>query len=313
MHEKGTAMANRVGRNEPCPCGSDKKYKRCCWGKSFDYVENDEGEIHREIPMSNELADVFKEQEQHFIDTFGRKPGPGDKVFFDAPPLEHMEHEMVQAMQEAGMRPDFVYAFIKTNGLLVTEDNRSLIPEKDLQEWEAALDEYHDRYGEVLAIRLPWTKSEIKGKLIRDVCDSPRTTKFFADYRKFVLTDPDTRKYYTRIVTAGLSGVPFDELDSFSEEQLGNLKIGDFAESLLRVLSLAQQAVRGMDAVTAFEFSLFADDFVTAMKEKMNVAKDERIVEGLDAVRMASIGLFFIAMNQHFGFDEVPERPRKSP
>lgn len=21
----------RVGRNEPCPCGSGKKYKRCCW------------------------------------------------------------------------------------------------------------------------------------------------------------------------------------------------------------------------------------------------------------------------------------------
>jgi uncharacterized protein YecA (UPF0149 family) len=22
--------ASRVGRNEPCPCGSGKKYKRCC-------------------------------------------------------------------------------------------------------------------------------------------------------------------------------------------------------------------------------------------------------------------------------------------
>lgn len=23
----------KVGRNEPCPCGSGKKYKKCCWGK----------------------------------------------------------------------------------------------------------------------------------------------------------------------------------------------------------------------------------------------------------------------------------------
>ena len=23
----------KVGRNEPCPCGSGKKYKRCCEGK----------------------------------------------------------------------------------------------------------------------------------------------------------------------------------------------------------------------------------------------------------------------------------------
>lgn len=24
----------RVGRNEPCPCGSGKKYKRCCIGRT---------------------------------------------------------------------------------------------------------------------------------------------------------------------------------------------------------------------------------------------------------------------------------------
>jgi uncharacterized protein YecA (UPF0149 family) len=24
------AAENRIGRNQPCPCGSGKKYKRCC-------------------------------------------------------------------------------------------------------------------------------------------------------------------------------------------------------------------------------------------------------------------------------------------
>jgi uncharacterized protein YecA (UPF0149 family) len=24
--------SNKIGRNEPCPCGSGKKYKRCCNG-----------------------------------------------------------------------------------------------------------------------------------------------------------------------------------------------------------------------------------------------------------------------------------------
>ena len=32
--EQGTArrqaVSNKVGRNEPCPCGSGKKYKNCC-------------------------------------------------------------------------------------------------------------------------------------------------------------------------------------------------------------------------------------------------------------------------------------------
>lgn len=23
----------KAGRNDPCPCGSGKKFKRCCWGE----------------------------------------------------------------------------------------------------------------------------------------------------------------------------------------------------------------------------------------------------------------------------------------
>jgi hypothetical protein len=26
----------KVGPNEPCPCGSEKKYKKCCWLKDRD-------------------------------------------------------------------------------------------------------------------------------------------------------------------------------------------------------------------------------------------------------------------------------------
>ena len=29
---EATATAPEVGRNEPCPCGSGKKYKKCCGG-----------------------------------------------------------------------------------------------------------------------------------------------------------------------------------------------------------------------------------------------------------------------------------------
>jgi len=31
---RGPARAPRVGRNEPCPCGSGRKYKRCCLGSA---------------------------------------------------------------------------------------------------------------------------------------------------------------------------------------------------------------------------------------------------------------------------------------
>ncbi|MFN4197385.1 MAG: SEC-C metal-binding domain-containing protein, partial [Caldimicrobium sp.] len=26
-------VGGKVGRNDPCPCGSGKKYKKCCWPK----------------------------------------------------------------------------------------------------------------------------------------------------------------------------------------------------------------------------------------------------------------------------------------
>jgi uncharacterized protein YecA (UPF0149 family) len=28
--EKTTRASPKIGRNEPCPCGSGKKYKKCC-------------------------------------------------------------------------------------------------------------------------------------------------------------------------------------------------------------------------------------------------------------------------------------------
>jgi uncharacterized protein YecA (UPF0149 family) len=30
---RGGGKSRKVGRNDPCPCGSGKKYKKCCLGK----------------------------------------------------------------------------------------------------------------------------------------------------------------------------------------------------------------------------------------------------------------------------------------
>jgi uncharacterized protein YecA (UPF0149 family) len=30
LHRSSAARTAKVGRNEPCPCGSGKKYKKCC-------------------------------------------------------------------------------------------------------------------------------------------------------------------------------------------------------------------------------------------------------------------------------------------
>jgi len=130
-----------VSRNAHCPCGSGKRYKHCCYGKGFDYEEDDDGTIFKSISVSQEMVELLEEQRQKFIQKYGREPGPHDPVFFDMPHPEQVEHMTVQAMKEAGLDPAFIYAYEKT-GRVVTEDNLHLLSEADLAEWDAAIEEY---------------------------------------------------------------------------------------------------------------------------------------------------------------------------
>jgi hypothetical protein len=136
----------KLSRNAPCPCGSGKKYKHCCYGKNFEWQADEQGHLYKSVPLSGEMMDLLKHQRQKFLDLYGREPGPGDKVFFDAPPLEHVEHQIVEAMKAAGFDPAFIYAYEKT-GRLVTEQNQHLLSDADLAEWQAAIDEYQAKEG----------------------------------------------------------------------------------------------------------------------------------------------------------------------
>jgi hypothetical protein len=134
----------RVSRNAPCPCGSGKKYKHCCWGKGFAWTVAEAGQIARTVPLSEEAGAILEQQRQKFRQRFGRDLGPEDLLFFDAPPLEQVEHQLVEAMKRAGLDPAFIYAFEQT-GLLVSADNQHLIPEADLAQWHAAVAHYRSR------------------------------------------------------------------------------------------------------------------------------------------------------------------------
>ena len=145
--EQNQPTRRRLGEDQPCPCDSGKTYGHCCSAKEFDYLTDEDGNIFKSIPLPPELAAALEEQKQKFIREHGREPGPGDEVFFDLPPFEHVEHEMVEDMKAAGIDPALIYAFEKT-GLLVTEANEHLIADKDLAEWEAAIEEYRAKHGE---------------------------------------------------------------------------------------------------------------------------------------------------------------------
>lgn len=134
----------KISPNDPCPCGSGKKYNECCWEKGFDWEEDEEGNLFKSIPMSPEVADVLQEQRRKFIEEHGREPGPDDLLFPNLPHSEHLEHIMVEEMKAAGIDPAIIYAFEKT-GRLVTEDNQHLLSDDDIVEWDEAIEEYEAR------------------------------------------------------------------------------------------------------------------------------------------------------------------------
>ena len=121
---------HKLSRNAACPCGSGQKYKHCCWGKGFAWTQDEQGQLLREVPLPDEALPLLEEQRRKFQQQFGRDPGPDDLLFFDAPPLEQVEHQLAQAMRRAGLDPALIHAFEQT-GLLVTEDNQHLLAEQD--------------------------------------------------------------------------------------------------------------------------------------------------------------------------------------
>ena len=135
----------KLSGNAPCPCGSGKKCKHCCWDKGFEWVEDEAGTVYRSTPMTPEVREALEQLRQAFVARHGREPGPDDPLLPNLPHPEHLEAMMVEDMKAAGLDPAFIYAFERT-GLLVTEQNQHLIPEKDLQAWDDAIREYEEKH-----------------------------------------------------------------------------------------------------------------------------------------------------------------------
>ncbi|MBL9080895.1 MAG: SEC-C domain-containing protein [Planctomycetales bacterium] len=138
-------MSKKLSRNAPCPCGSGKKYKHCCIDKDFDWMEDDDGLISRRVPISDEAAELLDSLLDHQRAVLGREP---DLIFQGAPPFEHIEHLMVEAMKKSGVDPALIHAYEKT-GLIVSDQNYRKIPDVDLREWDAAIEEFAGRTGSV--------------------------------------------------------------------------------------------------------------------------------------------------------------------
>ncbi len=99
---------NKVGRNDPCPCGSGKKYKKCCLIASADSQIG---------PMPVEVIKKFQEHQQNEIER--------EKLYGKTRPIIHnnfkgyklvaVGSQLHWAKEEKWKTfPDFLLDYIKT-------------------------------------------------------------------------------------------------------------------------------------------------------------------------------------------------------
>lgn len=136
--------------DEICPCGSGEKYGGCCKKRGFRYVI-DETYISKEIPMNQEMKDIFKKQEQLFFEYYGRKPR-NDEFVFPFIPVYNDEILLKTIHMFRQMRIDErkIYAYYKSDGLIPCDLNVDLLSQKELQEYEALCKEFDDRMNSQL-------------------------------------------------------------------------------------------------------------------------------------------------------------------
>ncbi|QLH35445.1 MAG: SEC-C domain-containing protein [Parachlamydiaceae bacterium] len=82
-------MKQKAGRNDPCPCGSGKKYKSCCWGKEHTKKKLTAKWLNKPS-MPNLMERTFGAS---ISKTFGQKPPSASSVetTSEQPPAEKSE------------------------------------------------------------------------------------------------------------------------------------------------------------------------------------------------------------------------------
>jgi hypothetical protein len=111
----------------------------------------------RRIPLPPEAGRPSSASSISFARNLGATPVRTIRFFrpdaAEPVPLSEEKYQqgVLDAMSQAGIDAALIYAFKRT-GRIVTESNKQLLTEEELQEWNDAIDEYHRRVtsGEVI-------------------------------------------------------------------------------------------------------------------------------------------------------------------
>lgn len=134
-----------VSGNAKCPCESGKRYAKCCKKRRLKWFVASDGSVYKHVPLVPEAIELLNDAERDYQRVFERSPNKTtDPVFLMRYLIsdEETERLAVKAMRQAGTRPELIYAYQKTRGLLLTESNSLLATTKDIEDWDDAIDEY---------------------------------------------------------------------------------------------------------------------------------------------------------------------------
>lgn len=81
---KTPAKSHKIGRNDPCPCGSGKKYKHCCLNKPKEGLDAIEGEENRKIRLKKYPETGVEKQEGrvYLEDFYDQESIEIDRLFY---------------------------------------------------------------------------------------------------------------------------------------------------------------------------------------------------------------------------------------
>lgn len=88
-------MKQKIGRNDPCPCGSGKKYKHCCMGKKKEatksYTQTGQRKFKAKVlSASNQEGSILGGIPAFQSTTTNYQTGSGEK----APSMEKLKKKM---------------------------------------------------------------------------------------------------------------------------------------------------------------------------------------------------------------------------
>jgi hypothetical protein len=134
-----------LGRREPCPCGSGRKYGRCCARKTFSFGYNPAGVLVKQHKIGPETADIVRGERDRYEAFYGRPPAKNDLLFaFALNPADSIYSLARDLLKGEVVPPDIVYAYCRSDGLLPVEGNLDVVSDADLAEFSYLRDEYDE-------------------------------------------------------------------------------------------------------------------------------------------------------------------------